>query len=702
MLNQKRMGTAVGLFATAAMVLGACAPQATGTPQVVIQTQVVVQTAPPIVQTQIVNGTPQQVIVTATPVPVQPTAALSFKSKDPTTFNYQQFNSDPQTLDPATDYETTGGGIVQNVYDTLIFYNKDDASTFVPQLATEVPSLANGDISADGKTYTFKLRSGVKFHNGDVMTADDVAFSFQRGLLVGGVNSPQWLLFQPIMGANAGPNNDVADLVDPTGTIAGNGDIAALKKADPAKLAAVCASVTAAIVADDKANTVVFHLAQPWGPFLSVLANAWGSVSEKKWVGANGGWDGDCKTWQNFYAPAYQDENKLGIGSKENGTGPFMLDHWTPTQEVVLKANPNYWRTDPIWAGGPSGAPKVQTVIMKTVANFSTRLAALQAGDADFIDIGTSADWLQEDPMVGELCDAKYTCKPSDTPTQPLRAFKGLDSITRQDIFMAFKIDTTGGNDFIGSGKLDGNGIPPDFFNDVNVRQGMNYCFDWGTYIKDVQLGEGVQSFDVMLPGEIGYSDQDPHYTFDLAKCKAAFQASTLKAADGKSLWDTGFRFTMAYNQGNTSRQSGSQILASDLAQVNPKFLVEVNGLPWPTFLSASQHSKLPMFFSGWLEDIHDPHDWLVPYVSGTFGGRQGLPAALAKPMNDLINQGAVQTDPTARAAIYKQFNQLFYNTAPDILLAVQNTRHYEQRWVQGYYHNPIYSTFYFYALSKL
>src|SRR3979409_1112526 len=125
MLNQKRMASAVGLFAAAAMVPGACAWPATGTPVTIIQTQVV--TAPPIVQTQIVNGTPQQVVVTATPAPVQPTAAASFKSKDPTTLVYQTLPGDPDTLDAAFDYETAGGAVVQNVYDTLIFYNKDDA-----------------------------------------------------------------------------------------------------------------------------------------------------------------------------------------------------------------------------------------------------------------------------------------------------------------------------------------------------------------------------------------------------------------------------------------------------------------------------------------------------------------------------------------------------------------------------------------------
>jgi peptide/nickel transport system substrate-binding protein len=206
-----------------------------------------------------------------------------------------------------------------------------------------------------------------------------------------------------------------------------------------------------------------------------------------------------------------------------------------------------------------------------------------------------------------------------------------------------------------------------------------------------------------MLPGEIGYSDKDPHFSFDMDKCKAAFQASTLKAADGKSLWDTGFRFTAAYNTGNTSRQSVGQILQNDLGQVNPKFVVELTGLPWPTFLKAQRAKQLPLFISGWLEDIHDPHDWLVPYATGggAYSARQSMPDALLKTFAPLINSGAVETDPAKRAAIYQQFNQAFYAAAPDILLAVPGGRHYEQRWVQGYFYNPIYTGYIYYNLSK-
>jgi peptide/nickel transport system substrate-binding protein len=65
------------------------------------------------------------------------------------------------------------------------------------------------------------------------------------------------------------------------------------------------------------------------------------------------------------------------------------------------------------------------------------------------------------------------------------------------------------------------------------------------------------------------------------------------------------------------------------------------------------------------------------------------------------VNQGVAETDPARRAAIYKQFNRAYYDAAPTILLAVQQSRLYTQRWVQGYYYNPIYPGYYFCALSK-
>ena len=88
---------------------------------------------------------------TQAPEPTQPPVGGEFHSKDPTTY-YRPSFGDPETLDPALDYETAGGEINSNVYDTLITYNREKAAEFVPQLAE------SWEISDDGLTYTFHIR----------------------------------------------------------------------------------------------------------------------------------------------------------------------------------------------------------------------------------------------------------------------------------------------------------------------------------------------------------------------------------------------------------------------------------------------------------------------------------------------------------------------------------------------------------------
>jgi peptide/nickel transport system substrate-binding protein len=619
-----------------------------------------------------------------------------FTSKDPNTFVTLEFGN-VDTLDVALAYDSASGEILQQVYDNLVMYKRESITDLVPQLATEVPSAANGGISADGKTYTFKIRKGVTFHNGDALTAEDVAFSFQRGILQGGSISPQALVAEPILGSTA--NNEITDLLDPDGSkgLIDNRD--GLKAEDPATLKALCETVKAAIVPDNAAGTVTFKLAQPWGPFLFTLAGFWGGIQDKAWIGANGGWDGDCATWQNFYAPTSDEQNAKLVGKGENGTGPYKLKEWGD-QQVTLEANANYWLKDALWPGGPSGAPKIKTVILKYIDEFATRFATFQAGDADAVLAGSPADWTQLDTLVGATCDKAGKCTIDKADKQAVRYVK-QDGAARTDAFFNFKINTEGGNTFIGSGALDGNGVPPDFFSDVHVRKAFAYCFDWETYIRDVQQNEGTQAFDVVLHGEIGDNPKGAHYSYDAAKCADEFKASTWKSASGASLWDTGFRLTVGYNSGNTARQTVAQIFANNISQVNPKFKVESQSLEWSNYLSAYQTKKLPFFIIAWQEDIPDPHNWVFTYTLGAFGGKQGMPQSLKDLFTPLVTQGVHETDPAKRQAIYEQFNQLFYDNVPTVLLSQMDQRFYFQRWVNGYYTNPLNSLFYYYSLSK-
>ncbi len=684
-MNKKSIIIVFSLLVLASMLFTSCAPQA---PQVVEKI----------------------VEVTSTPEG----ANTVFKSKDPTTYVYTSYG-EPEMLDPALDYESAGMHVMNQVYETLVWYKRQSMSEIIPQLATE------WKVSDDAKSYTFTIRKGVKFHNGDELTPDDVAWTFQRGLLQGSFFSAQLLMAEPIYGAGI---LDVTDVVKakiaaaqpaPAATEAAPAagatpaaapeepvDIAdnpeALVKVDPAILAAVCEQTKAAIVADSGAGTVTFNLAQPWGPFLATLAHGVASIQDKKWAIEQGAWDGDCASWQKFYAKTAE---TTPLAKVMNGTGPYKFDHWTPGEEIVLTRNDAYWRTEPAWEGAPTGPAKIERVIIKTIDEWGTRLAMMEAGDADWSTVDL-VNLPQADALVGEVCEYNpqtndHDCKPSDTPSKPLKVYKNAPGVLATSAMFNFKINVEGGNNLVGSGKLDGNGIPPDFFTDIHVRKAFNYCFDWDTFIQEAVYGQGVQQVGVLIPGSIGYDPNGKKFNFDLAKCK-----SEIEAAWNGDVAKNGFRFQIAYNSGNMVRQTVAQIFQSNFQQVDPKYVVEVLAVPWPTFNGLQKQFRLPLFISGWQEDIHDSHNWAQPFLVGDYAHRQSIPDDVIAKFQPLVTAGVTETDPAKRAAIYKQIQDMDYDEVLAVRIYVPTTPFYMQRWVKGFYLNPLYSEEeYYYVLSK-
>ncbi len=248
---------------------------------------------------------------------------------------------DPSLLDPAMNYETAGGSIIHQIYDPLITLHRENVDKYVPMLAT------GWQISPSQDVYTFTIRQNVTFHNGNALTPEDVAYTFQRGLLQGGYSSPQWLFSEALLGYGT---YDICEIIDES-ACDGRTALQAYQITHPAEVANACQTVKTAIQADGENWQVVFNLAQPWSPLLNTLIGSWGSILDKEWSIANGAWNGDCATWQNYYN-AYSDNPLAAIA---NGTGPYSLDHWTVGEEIVLARNPNYWRTEPMWDGGPSG-----------------------------------------------------------------------------------------------------------------------------------------------------------------------------------------------------------------------------------------------------------------------------------------------------------------------------------------------------------
>jgi peptide/nickel transport system substrate-binding protein len=107
------------------------------------------------------------------------------------------------SFDPAEGYGITDGDIIANTYDRVMRYEPEDLHKLVGEV------VESWTVSDDGKTFTFKVRPGQKFHSGNPVRAEDIAFSLQRVVIL--AKAPAFLLAQ--LGWKA---SNVKDLVKAT------------------------------------------------------------------------------------------------------------------------------------------------------------------------------------------------------------------------------------------------------------------------------------------------------------------------------------------------------------------------------------------------------------------------------------------------------------------------------------------------------
>ena len=187
-----------------------------------------------------------------------------------------------KTLDPGRMFEPTGLMIDHTIYDTLLTYKGSDVTTPVPDLATSYTA------SADAKTFTFTLRKGVKFANGDPLTAADVVFSLTRTKNIDG--NPSFLM---------------------------------------AGITAAAPNASTVVLTSTTANTAI----------PAILTNpSLGIVDAKKVVAAGGSDAANAAT---------ADKAETALNTTSQGSGPYTLTSYSTTTQVVLTANPNYWGPKP-------------------------------------------------------------------------------------------------------------------------------------------------------------------------------------------------------------------------------------------------------------------------------------------------------------------------------------------------------------------
>ena len=158
------------------------------------------------------------------------------------------------------------------------------------------------------------------------------------------------------------------------------------------------------------------------------------------------------------------------LATKPNGTGPFMLTEWAKNERLVLQANPNYWR----------GPASLSQIIVRPILEDAARVAALQTGEVDFI-----ANVPYE--RIGELrADPNLVVKTIATPRV---FFVGIDPRVKP-------------------------------FDDVRVRQALNYAVDVDAIISALYLGHATRLATAVPTAAFGYDASVAPYPYDPAKAK--------------------------------------------------------------------------------------------------------------------------------------------------------------------------------------
>ena len=189
---------------------------------------------------------------------------------------------EPDTLMPIIGTQTVDTDL--DMFWSGHLLNWSDENRFVPELATETPTLRNGGISKDGLTITYHLRKGVKWQDGAPFTADDVIFSWQQVM---------------------NPNNFVPSKL-------GYEDVASIDKRGD--------------------HAIVVHLRKRFAPFVATfftMSNTTYGVIPKHLLGK------------------LPNLNRTDYANKPIGTGPFIVAEYDKGSQIRFVANPHYWRGPP-------------------------------------------------------------------------------------------------------------------------------------------------------------------------------------------------------------------------------------------------------------------------------------------------------------------------------------------------------------------
>jgi len=488
------------------------------------------------------------------------------------------------------------------------------------------------------------------------------------------------------------------------------------------------------------ATDVWFNIMFPgaYAPFLEILTQTWASITRQAWIvnyvignQHRHDWDGNIAAALSPSAAAYTTygwtgaspaytawlDFEIGPGLSPLDSPSFLFYGDGPFNLQTIDLTNNYWsatRNVNYWRGWPASFPRLAGVSPAGYVNnievtwnfvWGTRETMFLHGDCDLCALGSASQIPQLYTTQTGGLGYPFNTKSTNYPQPGIQFMYPLPRLLVDSMFFTFNIGAaTPLQTLCPTGTYDANKIPGDFFGmnenatakawSQHIRQAFAYAFDYTTYISTVDAGLAFKPATAIVPGLTYYNPAQPGYTYSLSTATNLLQ--------NDPIWQTGFTLNMYYNTGNTARQEGCLLEQAAIQSLNPKFKINVIGLPWATILTAIKQQECPMFYIGWLVDYPDPHDFAFPFYdhAGAYGSWQALP--LDWPMDADIVAGIQTPDGPARQAIYNKIQADAITLCPSFAVDQPYGSHMQQDWVQGWYYNSCYPDAYFYNLWKM
>ncbi|AFZ69985.1 ABC-type oligopeptide transport system, periplasmic component [Caldisphaera lagunensis DSM 15908] len=481
----------------------------------------------------------------------------------------------PFSFDPQIDYESVGAEIMYNIFSTLVTYNGNNMTSFLPMAAEYLPTVGNwsqrnlyGGIAPNYSVYTFKIRPNLKFSNGDNLTAYDVWYSEVRDLLCAGGTpfTPGWILAQFLI-PNYTPGLSI--VTSPNDTEGFN-------------------EIMNAITYDNQTNTVTFHLVKSAPPtiFYVALGDIEGQgILDAKWLEQVGA--GINFTPQGFYN--YESECNLGNYNTQVqwdpiSSGPYMIKSYAPGESIVLVPNPYY-------PGLPNIPKPNNTVIIYWVKDPNTAYEMFASGQADIV---------------------------SNMPPQYIPSFLSLESKGQAVIYQfptltnwVFAFNPNVNVQMLKQINPLYN-MPSYYFANPLVREAYAYAFNYTEFINDI-LGNSIYhvTFGIpycggILPGYLYYvppSELSGCPTFNLTYAKELLIKS--------GMYNVSVNFPVFIQAGDTQIYTAVLMWSQALHNIDPNINIIPTYIPWSlmnAYMSPG-YNPMPIYFVAWIPDYARPDD---------------------------------------------------------------------------------------------